>query len=110
MIASVEEGISELPQAEKDQIRSQVYSIIKTARPPVKQNLSREEKKAMCELKRDNSIVIIKADKGNAVVVMDRNDYEKQTGEMLDDNNVYEVITDKRRNPASKTELELQRI
>ena len=52
----------------------------------------------------------VTSDKGNAVVVMDRNDYEKQTGEMLDDNNVYEVITDKRRNPTSKTELELQRI
>ena len=29
---------------------------------------------------------------------------------MLVDKNVYEVITDKRRNPTSKTELELQRV
>ena len=110
IIASVEEGISELPQADKNQIRSQVYSTIKEARPPVKKNISRKEKKAMNDIKGDNDIVIIKADQGNAVVVMDRKDYEKQTKEILDDQNIYEVITDKSRNPTSKTELELQRI
>ena len=110
IIASVEEGISELPQADKEQIRSQVYSTIKEARPPVKKNISRKEKKAMNDLKGDNDIVIIKADKGNAVVIRDRKDYEKQTREMLGDKNVYEVITDNRRNQTSKTELELQRI
>ena len=80
IIASVEEGISELPQADKDQIRSQVYSTIKEARPPVKKNISRKEKKAMNDLKGDNDIVIIKDDKGNAVVVMDRKDYEGNSG------------------------------
>ena len=110
IIASEEEGISELPQADKDQIRSQVYSTIKGTRPPVKKNISRKEKKAMNDLKGDNDIVIIKDDKGNAVVVMDLKDYEKQTREMLGDKNVYEVITDKRRNSTSKIELELQRI
>jgi hypothetical protein len=53
--------------------------------------------------------LITKADKGNAVVVMNRADYiKKQVNEMLEDKNIYTHIKDKRRNPTSKTELELQ--
>lgn len=47
-------------------------------------NLSRPELKALEELKNDTSIVIKKADKGSAIVVMDRTDYvfeaERQLG------------------------------
>ena len=52
--------------------------------------------------------MIRKADKGNAVVVMDRVVYKTLTGEMLQDKIVYKLVTDKRRNPTSKTESDLQ--
>ena len=64
MLASVESAISHLPQKNKDDIRSKVCSTLKQANPPRKQNITREEKQAMNNLKADGNIIIIKADKG----------------------------------------------
>ena len=67
------------------------------------------KEKALKSLRGNKDILITKADKGNAVVVMNRADYiKKQVNEMLEDKNIYTHIKDKRRNPTSKTELELQ--
>ena len=67
------------------------------------------EEKALKDLRSKKNIVIAKAaDKGNAVVVMNCVDYHNQVSEMLEDKNVYVRITDKRRNPTSKIESELQ--
>ena len=43
-------------------------------------------------------------------MVMNQTDYRDQIREMLRDEGVYKVITDKRRNLTSRTELELQQI
>ena len=45
-IASVEQGIKDLPNETKNEVRINIYSILKQARPPTKQNLTRGEKKA----------------------------------------------------------------
>ena len=60
-------------------------------------------------LKSDVTILVTKADKGNSVVVINRTDYQIQVTKMLEDKTVYKHITDKRRNPTTKTELELKR-
>ena len=60
------------------------------------------------DLKADTDILIVRADKGNANVVMNRSEYEKQLEEMLMDRNTYAKITDRRRNPTTKTERDLQ--
>ena len=52
--------------------------------------------------------MIGKAHKGNTVVVMKCVDYHSQVSKMLEDKNVYVRITDKRQNPTSKIESELQ--
>ena len=72
-----------------------------------KRNLSRQEEKALKDLRSDKEIIITRADKGNAVVVLNRTEYHYQVAEMLEDKNTYKVrITDKRHNPASKTDLQ----
>ena len=38
-------------------------------------NVSKHEKRALSDLKKDESIVIMKADKDNCFVVMDRSEY-----------------------------------
>jgi mannitol-specific phosphotransferase system IIBC component len=48
-------------------------------------NLTRGEKKAIKDLKSDDTIIVTKADKGNAVVVMDKAKYIQQVNNMLDD-------------------------
>ena len=53
-------------------------------------------------------LVVIKADKGNSTVVMDKASYSNQIREMLRDGDIYKRIADKRRNPTTKVESEIQ--
>lgn len=110
ILASVEQGISNLNENTQCEVRANMYSILKQAKPPAKQNLNRGELKAIKELKADNTIIITKADKGNSVVLMDKAKYQGQVNDMLKDQTVYSRITDKRRNPTTKVEVELQNI
>ena len=48
--------------------------ILKKVKIP-RQNITKEEWKAIGELKRDNNRLILTADKGVALVVMDKEDY-----------------------------------
>ena len=57
-------------------------------------NLTKEEREALCSLKDDHSIIIKGADKGSAVVVWDREDYLKEAYRQLDDKEVYEQVPD----------------
>ena len=47
---------------------------------------SKEDIKLLDHLKNDNNIVIVKPDKGNGVVILDRNDYNKKMNDILQDN------------------------
>jgi len=58
-------------------------------RAPNKQNLTREEKKAMTDLMANNDIVIKPADKGSAVVIQNKEDYIKEGLRQLGDRNFY---------------------
>ena len=52
-------------------------------------NLSYEERIALQDLKNDNSIVIREADKGNVVVILDREFYKNKMLSTLNDTNIY---------------------
>lgn len=56
---------------------------------PRAKNLSREEKKALRELKQDPFLTIKQADKGGSVVVLDTIDYVKEAERQLADRNFY---------------------
>ena len=51
-----------------------------------------EEVLALAELRRDSSKVILAADKGVALVIMDRSEYNTKAQELLNDNKTYEEI------------------
>ena len=52
--------------------------ILRNAKPPNERNISKEEEKALKDLKNDDSIVILPADKGKKTVVMNRKDYTEK--------------------------------
>ena len=58
----------------------------------VDNNLSKEEKKALKELRECNSIVIKKADKGSSIVIMNKDDYIKEAERQLSDEKFYKKI------------------
>jgi hypothetical protein len=56
---------------------------VKNIEEPPKSNLSKEERAALKNLRNDENLVILKADKGGATVLMNLNDYNKKMNEHL---------------------------
>ncbi len=63
-----------------------------------------DERKAIGNLKKDKTPVVMKADKGNCFVVMDRSEYDDKMQELLIDKNMYEKIS---KPPFKRIEREL---
>ena len=78
ILASVEATICHLARENEDATRAEVYGALKHAKPPKQRNLTNEERRALKELKSDENIIIIRADKGNCTVVMERTVYRNQ--------------------------------
>lgn len=77
VLDSVEADICHLPQENEDVTRAEVYRALKQAKQPKQRNLT----KALKELESEDNIVIIRADKGNCTVVMEKTDYRNQIQE-----------------------------
>ncbi|BHF61911.1 hypothetical protein SprV_0100489100 [Sparganum proliferum] len=71
----------------KHSVRQRVTSLLMTHRPT--KCISQSESKAMRGLKREDSIIIIPADKGRSTVVMNREDYNEKAKALLDDREFY---------------------
>ena len=82
IIQSTEPALTHLSKTAADDVRIQVHQVLKQARP-AKPNLSTQELSALQYLRRDQSIHILPADKGNATVVMDKADYDSKVTAIL---------------------------
>ena len=58
------------------------------------QNIGKDEFNALVDLSRDHSIVIMKPDKSNVVVILDRVDYKNKVYEILNDFTKFERVQD----------------
>ena len=84
-------------------LREGVKKCLEEAKPP-KPNLTHEEREAIKELKKDNTIVILPADKGNATVVMDREEYNNKMRDLLKQDD-YRII---KKDPTLKIEKKIK--
>ena len=55
-------------------------------------NLTKDEQQALKRLKNDNNIVILPADKGRVIVVMDKTDYFDKMDALVNDKQTYEEL------------------
>ena len=76
--------------------------LLKKKCPTPKPNLTLEKIKALKELKDDHSWVVLMADKGVALVVMDQEDYMDKAHSLLADTNTYKTIT---KDPTNKLKI-----
>ena len=84
-------------------LREGVARVLTSAKPP-KPNLTYSQRRALHDLKDDDSIVILPADKGNATVAMDRSQYSDKMSILLQDEDTYHRIT---LNPTTRIEKQL---
>ena len=92
-VLATELACKHLPQADGIQLRSKAASVLKSAKAP-EQNITKEERQAIKELKKVEEIIILPADKGKATVVLDKDEYEEKVTTMLGDKKTYEQLPD----------------
>ena len=76
-ITAIELACQSLNTNEAEELRADIYRAFRHSHPP-KHNLSKEEWKALKQLKTDKDHIVLIADKGVALVVMDRQEYIKK--------------------------------
>ena len=107
ILSSIETGIYSLSQTAKDTVRVGVTNILRTCKTPFKTNMSKEEENALKNLRKDETITILPADKGKSVVVMDSKEYKEKVSTLLVDTKTYSQLTDKRLNLTTRVEKDL---
>ena len=90
-VAAVENACTKLGEGKAEEFRVQVKSAIQKIKPP-RSNITRGERRAISELKKDESRMILTADKGVALVVLNTEDYIKKAEDLLNQN-TYRVLT-----------------
>ena len=90
-ITSIELACQSLNINEAEELRSDIYRALRHSHPP-RSNLRKEEMKALKQLKTDKEHIVLTADRGVALVVMDRQEYIQKTRAILEDTNTYRPI------------------
>ena len=83
-----------------------VIGALSHAKPPPK-NTILEERKTVKQLTNDKNIIVLPVDKGRAMVVMDREDYNTKIKVLLDDRNTYKPVA---KDPTSTLERKMNSI
>ena len=81
-IVAIEKACLRLPSGKAEELRGEVKAILKKE-VKNKPNITKEEHQAIKELRRDKTRMVLTADKGVSMVVMDREDYNSKSEELL---------------------------
>jgi hypothetical protein len=82
ILCSIESITYHLSTHEAEQIRQECSRILRLSKLP-KPNLSKEEFQSICNLNDNPNIIILKFDKGNAILVMNTSNYEPRMHNLL---------------------------
>ncbi|XP_041981008.1 uncharacterized protein LOC121734461 [Aricia agestis] len=94
IVCGVEQAISrnKVPTADAEVIRQDIAVILRKSKLP-KSNITTEERLALKQLRNNNDILVLRADKGNATVVMSTEEYVQKIRSLLSDTNVYKQVS-----------------
>jgi Reverse transcriptase (RNA-dependent DNA polymerase) len=101
VVTSIECAACFLPDRQRSEFRMEIRAAIDRARKP-EENVTREDIKALKALKSDDSIIVLAADKGNATVVMNRDEYDTKMSTLINDRTKFKKLG--KRNPGTRIE------
>ena len=90
-IIAIENVCNQLQQGKAEELRGEIKSVLKNIWPP-RPNITCEERKAIEELRKNNTKMILTVDKGVSMVVMNRDDYHQKAEALLQES-AYRTIT-----------------
>ena len=73
-ITAIESMCPKLKEEDASELRANIYALLRKGKAP-KPNLNKQDRIALSQLKKDQDRVILTADKGVALVVLDKEDY-----------------------------------
>ena len=82
---------SNFNEAKAELLRSKVCDTLCKNKPRI-MNLNKEEREALDGLIKDRNVVIVPADKGSCLVVLNREDYDQKCKSLLDDTKTYKPL------------------
>ena len=89
-MTAIEAACTKLSQQDAEELRADINRVLRSS--PPKPNLTKAQNTALRELKRDRDHIVLTAEKGVAMVVMDRWDYINKANQLLNQN-TYKVIS-----------------
>ena len=81
-ITAIEAACTKLSQQDAEELMADINRVLRSSHPP-KPNLTKVQNAALRELKRDRDCIVLTADKGVAMVVMDKQDYISKANQLL---------------------------
>ena len=84
-IIAIESACTKLSQQDAKELRADINQVLKSSHP-TKPNLTKAQTLALRELKRDRHHIVLTADKGVAMVIIDRQDYINKANCLLNQN------------------------
>ncbi|XP_076028455.1 uncharacterized protein LOC143017551 [Oratosquilla oratoria] len=105
-LAAAELGVNLLVGTSEDKqaVRTKIVGALKSKQ--ASRSLMTEETKALAELRRDRSIVVLTSDKGGSTVVMDKEDYDQKALVLLQDTQTYTIVP---QDPTKKLQAKVER-
>ena len=92
-VAAVEQACMKLKKGKPEELRGETKAVMKKIHTPPS-NITKEERKPSTELKKDFTRMILTADKGVSLVVMDTEDYIKKAEDLLNQPTYKSIPTD----------------
>ena len=111
IVTTVEESISQLNDDQRHLVRVEVRSILRHAKS-LPRNSQKDVFSALIALKKDPDRLVFSADKGNCVMVMDKQQYHDKALSLLNDKNTHVQSTKYKVNsdPTNKTQRKLSKM
>ena len=94
IIANTEKSLAYAPINVKRAAVAEISTFILKWKKPKTRNITKEEQKLIKELKQNEEIVIVQADKGGKIVILNKEEYINKIEEKLNDKNTYEQVKD----------------
>ena len=92
-ITAIEAACTKLSQQDAQELRADINRVSGNPTHP-KPNLTKAQNLALRELKRDRDCIVLTADKGVAMVIMDRQDYINKANHLLNQNTYRSIAKD----------------
>ena len=94
IITNTENSLHSTPKIIKTAAIAEISNFMTKWKKPTKTNINIHERKLLKEIKCNKDIIVVQADKGGKMVVMDRQEYITKIEEQLYDTKVYENVND----------------